>query len=449
MIALKEFLKANGWMVIVVGVVLAVAYHFVDPAPPSSIDVATGVAGGRYQQVAEQLRARLAGEGLTLNLVPSAGSMANLDALTDAQGDVSMAFVQTGVDELYDGDTSELLGLGALYYEPLWIFYRRARPPELIPDLAGRRLAIGAPGSGTNAVARLLLESSGLVLTGRAQNVTPAPIGGEEAVAALRAGDVDAAFFVQSASSPLIQKLAFDPSYDFLPIRRADAYIRHFPFLSRVTIPAGLLDLGRDVPDSDRRMLSPVATLVVNQRFHPALTPLVLEAARDVLGSGALLERAGEFPNGKFSDFPLSSEAAHYYQSGPPFLMRYMPFWAASLVDRLIILLVPLLVILLPLARLAGPLYQWRTRSKIYRWYQYLQDTDKKIRDGSIEAETAAQIQRLRELEVELSKVEVPLSYMDQLYNLHVHVGLVLERLQELDAARRGENAAVGGRDVG
>jgi len=438
MVAFKEFLKANGWMLLVVALVLGVAYRFVDPAPPTSISVATGPDGGRYHQVALQLRERLAADGLDLILLPSAGSIANLDALADPQSEVSMAFVQSGIDGLYEGDTSGLSGLGSLYYEPLWIFFRRSQPLELIPDLRGRRVAIGAPGSGTNAIARLLLETSHLRYTGADADVAAREVGGSEAAAALVAGEIDAAFFVQSADGPLIAALAVDPGLDFLDMQRAEAYRRRFPFLSTSSIPAGLIDLGRDIPPSDRRVLAPVATLVVNHRFHPALTPLVLEAARSVVGGGGLLEDAGEFPSPQYSDFPLSPEAEHYYRSGPPFLMRYMPFWAASLIDRLIILVLPLMVVVLPLARLAGPIYQWRTRSKIYRWYEYLRGADEKIRNGSIAANVGAEMQHLREIEGELSRVEVPLSYMDQLYNLQLHLSLVLERLQHLEREARG-----------
>lgn len=432
MSALKQLLKANGWMVVVAALAFAVAFRFVDPAPPDSLTVATGADGGRYHQVALQLEERLARDGLKLNLVPSAGSIANLEMLAAEEGEVSLAFVQSGVENLYGGDTSKLRGLGALYYEPLWIFYHRDQPIELVTELEDKRVAVGAPGSGTRAVANLLLEASGLSAEGALANISASEIGGDDAASALETSQVDAAFFVQSADSPLIKRLALNPALDFLDIRRAEAYERHYPFVSSCSIPEGLLDLGADVPSTDRTVLAPAATLVVNDRFHPALTPVLLEAARSVVGEGGVLEPAGEFPTARFSSFPLTPEADHYYRKGPPFLMRYMPFWAASLVDRLVILLVPFMMVLVPLARFAGPIYQWRTRSKIYRWYRHLQETDAKIRDGSIRRDTTAEIERLRQLQVEISQVEVPLSYMDQLYDLQLHVGHVLGRLRAL-----------------
>jgi TRAP transporter TAXI family solute receptor len=427
-------------MIVVAIVAFAVAYRFVDPAPPRSVTVATGPETGRYRQVGQRLARRLAQKGLTVTLVESSGSIENLDLLTTGERGVTLAFVQSGVENLYGADTEGLRGLGALYYEPLWIFHRRDQPIEVLPDIHGRRLAVGEPGSGTMAVARLLLESSGITAA-EARSVALSEIGGEEAAKAIENGGVDVAFFVQSADSPIIQRLARNPSLDFVSVRRAEAYQRHYPFLSSCSIPAGLLDLARDIPEDDRVVLAPAATLVVNEQFHPALTPLILEAARDVVGAGGVLERAGEFPAAKLSSFPLTAEAEHYYRQGPPFLMRYLPFWAASLVDRLIILVVPLLVVIVPLARLAGPIYQWRVRSKIYRWYGYLQETDEKIRDGSIRDELDSQIERLRKLEIELTQVQVPLSYMDQLYDVHLHVGHALERLRALKEATEQQEA--------
>jgi TRAP transporter TAXI family solute receptor len=445
MYALSQFLKTNWWMVVVVVIAFVVTFRFVDPAPPRSITVITGTEEGRYHQVAERLKAELAREGLEVNLKSSAGSIANLEALVSEDNEIAMAFVQSGIENLFDGDTSELHSLGALYFEPIWLFFNRDRPIRFIWDLKGRRIAVGKPGSGTYAVGQLLLEASALKPSVGDAVVEVSELGGEDAVEALEKGEADAAFFVLAADSPMIKRLARNPDLDFLSARRARAFEGNYPFLSSCDIPAGLLDLAEDVPDTDRVLLAALATLVVNDRFHPAHTPLILEAIRTVVGGGGLLERPGEFPTPRFVSFPLTAEAEHYHQNGPPFLLRFMPFWAASLVDRLIILVIPLMVFIIPLLKIAGPLYRWRIRSKIFRWYRYLRETDQKIRDGTIEKHTDEQIDQLRELESDLRQVEVPLSYADELYDLHLHVGHVLERLKALDdqsAGKRGNPEA-------
>ncbi len=433
MIAIKHFLKTNGWMVVVIIAAFLFAFRFVDPAPPNSFTMVTGSEEGRYHQVATRIKAVLAQEGLEVTLVPSAGSIANLDLLSADDNDIAVGFVQSGVENLFDGDTTMLQSLGSLYYEPIWLFFDRNRLVRTVGDLKGMRIAVGSPGSGTKAVAQLLLETSGLLDPDGTDRVEISDLGGDDAVSALEEGRINAAFFVMGAESPIIKRLAANRDLDFLDVRRAAAYEGNYPFLSSCRIPEGLLDLAANVPDSDRTVIAPLATLVVNDRFHPAHTPLVLEAARKVVGPGGVIEGPGEFPSAHFVSFPLTSEAEHYYKSGPPFLLRYLPFWAASLVDRLIILVIPFMVIIIPLVKIAGPLYRWRIRSKIFRWYRFLRATDQKIRDGSIQDHTGSEIERLEALESELRSVEVPLSYADELYDLHLHVSHVLERLRSLE----------------
>jgi hypothetical protein len=258
-------------------------------------------------------------------------------------------------------------------------------------------------------------------------------LGSEDAVAALESGSIDAAFFVLPVENPIIRRLARNPELEFHDMRRAAAFEGHFPFLSSCRIPAGLLDLAADIPDSDRTLLAPVATLVVNDRFHPALTPLVLEAARRVVGKGGLIEKSDEFPSARSVSFPLTQEADHYHRSGPPFLLRYLPFWAASLVDRMVILVIPFMALIIPLVKVAGPLYRWRIRSRIYRWYRYLRETDQKFREGTIGKSIDSQIKKLEEMEMEIRRIDVPLSYADELYDLHLHVSHVLRRLRSLE----------------
>lgn len=433
MIAIKHFLKTNGWMVVVVAAAFIFAFRFVDPAPPSSFTFVTGSEDGRYHQVGLRIKAVLAGEGLDVTLVPSAGSIANLGQLTADDNDISVGFVQSGVENLFDGDTENLRGIGSLYYEPIWLFYDRSRRVRTVGDLEGKRVAVGKAGSGTKAVAQLLLETAELLEPNGTNRVEVSELGGDDAVEALEKGQIDAAFFVLSAESPVIKRLAANPEVDFLDVRRAAAYEGNYPFLSSCRIPEGLLDLAANVPDSDRTVIAPLATLVVNERFHPAHTPLLLEAARKVVGRGGVIERPDEFPSARFVSFPLTSEAEHYHRNGPPFLLRFLPFWAASMVDRLIILIIPFMALIIPLVKIAGPLYRWRIRSKIFRWYKYLRATDKKIRDGSIQDQTDSEIERLVKLEAELRTVEVPLSYADELYNLRLHVSHVLERLRSLE----------------
>jgi len=425
--AFKAFLKTNAWLALAVVLIALGLYRLVEPAPPKEMTMATGDEEGYYHALGQYLRDGLKREGVNLTLISTAGSGENMDLLTDPDGTVSIAFIQSGVEQIIDAGDAALASLGSLYYEPIWLFYRRTAALDTARDLRGLRVAVGAEGSGTRAVAEYLLAENGLL--GEDTGLIVVEAGGEQAIELLRSGSIDAAFFTVSPQSDTIQTLIDMPEIDFLDMRRSAAYTARYPFLSSVSITEGLLDLERNIPPEDRVTLASTATLVVNDRFHPALTPLVLELLSRRLGEGGILERPGEFPSAHNVGFSLTKEAAHYFKNGPPFLLRYLPFWTASLVDRLVIFVVPLLVIVIPLIKLAGPIYRWRTRSRIYTWYRHLQETERRLAEGKI-GNLAKERHRLDAMTEELAAIDVPLSYADELYELKAHVAYVRSRLE-------------------
>lgn len=430
----KSFIKANLWVFAIVAVLVAVLFQFVDPAPPREITIASGSETGRYYELAQRLKYELKKEGVTLDILKTAGSEENLELLTAEDNAVSIAFVQSGMEEIFDAGETPLHGLTSLYYEPIWLIYRKDLELEFVSDLKNRKIAVGEQGSGTKAVAQFLLNENGLLFGAGKTELVEA--GAEEAVALLESGEIDAGFFMVSAESDMILRLIGIEGFDFLDMRRHAAYRARYRSLSSVPITEGLLDLKANLPPEDRVVLAAVATLVVNEKFHPSLTPIVLEAMRRVVSKGGVLEKREEFPSSEYVGYPLTKEAEHYFEYGPPFLLRFMPFWAASLVDRLVILIIPLLVILIPLAKLAGPVYRWRIRSRIYKWYKFLRETDQKIIGGTIQESLDAERERLEKLEDELASVDVPLSYSDELYHLRSHVEYVSRRLKAIESGR-------------
>lgn len=430
----KEFLRANAWVVLVVAGVAVVLYQFVDPAPPRELTIATGSEEGRYYQVGMLLKEGLAENGITLNVVSTAGSGENIRLLNDPDSEVAIALVQSGMEHVLDSEQENLFGLASLYYEPIWLFYRKHLALKKITDLKGLRLIIGEPGSGTELIARHLLQDNGMLADASAEGAEPVTlmsIGGDEAVAQLKSGGADAAMFTVSAQSALIAELIHMPDIDFLDVKRAAAYTARYPFLASVTVSEGLLDLKNNIPDAPRTTFASTALLLVNEKFHPSFTPLVLEILSRHLKKGGILEKPHEFPSADKIGFSLTKEAEHYFESGPPYLNRYLPFWAASLADRLVIFIVPLLVILIPLIKIAGPLYRWRIRSRIYRWYRYLLETDRKIAEGKV-TDPETEKTQISELEGEIDSVDVPLSYADELYMLKQHVEYIKRRLDTL-----------------
>lgn len=419
-------MKKDQWGVYGLGfvVVLAgflVAYQFVEPAPPRAFTIATGGPDGAYHAFGSRYAAALQKQGITLNVISTKGSLDNLSRLQDPAQAVDVAFVQGGTGAGVSADN--LMALGSMYFEPFWVFTRKGDSPPRLGALAGKRIAVGGEGSGTRAVALHLLAENGVTGT----DATLLALGGREAEAALKTGAIDALMTVASPSSALVHDLLQAPDLQPMTFSRAEAYGLRNRFLSTVRLPRGAVDLAADVPAHDLTLLAPAATLVARKDLHPALVTLLLQAAGTVHGPGGVFEEPNAFPSARFVEFPLSPEAARYYRSGPSFLQRYLPFWAANLIDRLKVMLIPLLTLLLPLGKVLPPLYRWRIRSRIYRWYKDLLEIEEAVHGDDRDAETLAA--RLDAIEAEVQHLSVPLSYADAAYSLRMHIGLVRESL--------------------
>ncbi len=398
-----------------------VAYQFVEPAPPRTFTLATGGVDGAYHLYGQRYRDLLARDGVTVELRNTAGSIENLSLLRS--GEVDAALVQGGLALASDAESLE--GLASLYHEPLWVFHTLGDDLADLRGLKGKHLAVGGEGSGTRAVALALLARNGVDAVSAVLRDT----GGAAAVEALRGGVVDAAFLVAAPSAPLVAELLRDPDIQLLGFARAPAYTRQFDYLSQVTLVAGQVDLAAGVPAVDVPLVAPTANLVATAEFHPALVTLLLQAASTVHAAGDGFTARGVFPSTQNLDLPLNDAARRYHASGPPFLQRFLPFWAATLVDRLAVMLVPLLTLLLPLFKVLPPTYRWRVRSRIYRWYRDLRRVEQRIFGGA-DAETRAWADgELDRIEAEVSQINVPLSYTDQLFNLRLHIRFVRREL--------------------
>jgi TRAP-type uncharacterized transport system substrate-binding protein len=395
------------------------AAQFIKPAPPSRVVVATGADGGAYQRFAALYKPLVERNGIKFIERPTAGAVENLALLRAAGEDIDVAFVQGGLG--LGRETAGLVSLGSIYYEPLWVFYRGAEPIERLVHLRGKRLAIGAEGSGTRKLALDLLEPNDATTA----PTRLLPLGGLEAVAALAAGRVDAIFLVGPANSGAVWASFYGEGFRLMSFALADAYVRRWPYLSKLTLPRGAIDLVRDIPARDVTLVAPIAALVARESIHPALIDVLLQAATEVHGQPGLFQRAGEFPNPRQVDFPLSPEAARFYSSGRRFLQRYLPFWAATLVDRLVVLLIPVVALLIPLMRIAPALYGWRSRSRIYKWYgqlKFLEEAWRRDPGARPRDEWLAELDRL---ETRVNRIRTPLAFANQLYILREHIALV------------------------
>jgi len=426
--AWREQLSVVGPAAVLAVAAFVVALQWVKPAPPSRVVIATGRTDGAYHRFAEQYGERLAQEGITLEVRATSGSVENVRLLEDAASGVDIAFVQGGTGDAVK--TDGLVSLASLYFEPLWVFSRTAPGPSDLRGMRGRRLAVGPEGSGTRAVALTLLAANGLTeATARLS-----PLTGLDAVRALRRGAVDTVFLIASAESATVKEMLRTRGIALLSFPRADAYTKRFPFLTKLVLPAGGLSLEANLPARETVLLAPAATLVVRRDFHPALVDLLLVTAAGVHSRRGLFEAPQQFPSADHLEFPLMDEAQRYHRSGPPLLARFLPFWAATLADRIKVLVLPLLV-LVPLARMVPPLYRWRIRSKIIRKYRDVVDVDLALAQRPSAAECDDLLARLDRIEEAVRSLRVPLGYADAHYHLRLHVDLVRAKVKERRAA--------------
>lgn len=418
-------LKDSG-LVYGLGVLLIVlatwfTFQFVEPAPPRSLTIATGSADGAYRFFAQRLKRRLAEEHVELNILETDGSVDNLQRLKNDSVDV--AFLQSGLAraETYP----QLDSLGALYYEPVWIFTRTGLTINRLDGLVGKNVAVGGSGSGSRIVASRLLEANEM----SEEDVLFSDLSGLSAVAALERGDIDALISVASVSAPMITALLGSDKAQLATLSRSPAYARREPWLTHLTLPEGAVNLARNIPAKSVDLLAVKATLVASDELHPALRDLLLQAADSVFSEATVLSAANEFPATSGADFPLAAGAKRYYEQGPPFLQRYLPFWIANLVDRLKLLAIPLLALLLPLSRMLPPAYRWTVRKKIFRWYEQVQDLDQAASDEQTTDTLAHFKTALMAIEDEVRDVEVPLGYAHELYVLRQHIDLLIRQI--------------------
>ena len=414
-------------IILIILIVVFAVFWFFHSAPPDTITITTGPEGSVFQSTAQRYATILAHNGVKLKILPSQGSLENLKRLLDPSFHVDVGFVQGGVAGGLHID--KLVSLGSINYEPLVIFYSSAKPVELLSELSGKKLAIGPEGSGTRTLALALLKANGIEPGGA---TTLVDLDADDAAKALVEGTVGAAFMMGDSASPQVMlkllRTAGIHMYNFI---QADAYTRKIVYLNKLELPQGSIDFGKNIPAHDVWLIAPTVELIARPDLHPALSDLLLEAATEVHGKAGLLKRQGEFPAPLEHEFRISSDATRFYKSGKSFLYRSLPFWLASLVNRILVAFVPMIVLLIPVLRIIPGVYRWRVRSRIYRWYRLLLVLEQQLVAASGSEKREALLSRLDQIDEEVNKMKVPASFGDQFYVLRQHIGFVRSRLTE------------------
>lgn len=430
---LMDFIRKNIYNPLAVGIafLVLVAILFATlwvlvPPPPRSIELATGFPAGLYQKFGEKLQTELAREGVSLKLRTTGGTSDNLALLSNPDSGVDFAMVQGGVADL--SKHPNFVSIAGVFYEPVWVWYRESSFPNesgrlgLLSQLKGKRISIGNEGSGTLSLASQLLEASGLTLGDvRAEKLKPL-----DALEKFKKGELDAVFLVSAAEAPLVKSFYETPGIRLMSFEQAEAYVHLFPFLSKVTVPRGVVSIGYDLPKQDIQVLAATATLVGKQDVSPALVTLLLGATYDILKTYSYLQKPGEFPSGTGLDFPLHVDAEIYLKDGPSLLHRYLPFWTAVWIGRFAKIVIPLLVILIPLFTYIPAAKNLLLRLKLSQVYDELKVIE---RNASNPALKEKNFKDLEDIERRVGNIKVSMLDAKELYDLKGHVGEVRGRL--------------------
>jgi len=406
-------------------VVITATFWFIYSAPPDTLIITSGDESTRFVRIAERYKKILAKNGVKLEILKSEGSLENLERLENPSFRVDVGFVQTGVAKGRNID--KLVSLGSISYQPLYIFYRSSKPLELLSQFKGKRIAVGEGGTGTQVLSLELLALNGIVRGGATELLE---MDDEDAAKALLEGKIDAAFMMSdSTSSKTMRDFRLKQDIRLYDFTQADAYSRRITHLNKIVLPKGSFDFGKNIPTHDVSLVSPTVELIARADLHPALSDLLLEAATEVHSRQGLTQKRGEFPAMLEHEYKISPDATRFYKSGKGFLYKYLPFWMASLVNRILVVFVPMILILIPGLRSIPAIYRWRMRLRLLRWYRALLILEEGL-VGHITPEKRAElIERLNEIEETVNNLKVPASFADQFYALRSHVLIVRERL--------------------
>ena len=436
LLSIRDLLISAGPFAIVAVALLVLAYVWLDPTPPKRVTLATGPAQSAYDEFGKRYQKALKVNGTEVVLLPSQGSSDNLRLLREGKAD--LGFVQGGSNERATTEESGLESLGSLFVEPVWLFYREDSARKVtataslsaLTQLQGLRLNVGTAGSGVPRLMEKLFEANNIDI----KRVTLLQLEQTPATVAFLGGEIDAVVFASAPESLMVQMLLQTPGVKLMDFAQSEAYSRRFPFLTPVVLPRGVVDLARDLPANDLRLVATTTSLLTREQTHPALLQLFTQAARDLHSPAGWFNRAGTFPTTEHSEYPVSREAERAIKGGQPFLQRYLPFWLANLVERMWLALGIIIAILLPLSRIVPPLYEFRIRSRVFRWYGQLRAIENEMQEA--DADSAQLAQDLDALEDKAGRISVPLSYADELYALRNNINLVRRKLAEISGTR-------------
>lgn len=412
-------------LLVMTTVLVAGIVFFVRSAPPSEITFTSGPEGSMFHRTALRYQKALEASGVKVKILTSQGSVENLNRLTSEKNKADLALIQGGIVDRDDANLKDIVSLGAISNQPIFFFYRGTAADQLV-DAKGKVIAIGPEGSGTRKISLKLLELNGITET-ESGGTKLLNLDADDAVQALIEKKIDAAFVMgENVAVKDLRRLMRSNDIELLNFKRnAAAYIRKVDYLSELDLPEGVIDFGLNIPSTDVTLVGPMVELVAVSSLHPALSDLILDAAMSIHARPGLFQRRGEFPMPVGHIIKLSEDADRFYKSGKTLLYRHLPFWLASLISRILVVIIPMLVVLIPVVRIIPWLFRWRSQLRIRRLYRALMQIEeayKRERDPEKIAELHKNFSRIDNL---VQEMRVRPAFAEQFYHLRGHIDYV------------------------
>jgi hypothetical protein len=397
---------------------------FIRSAPPTKITISSGPEGSIFHGMAEKYKTELEKSGIKVNILTSNGSVENLKRISDPQSRVDLAIIQSGGEEDTD-NVENLVSLGALSTQPLFFFYRGA-VVERLANLKGKTLAIGQEGSGARKLAIKILKLNNMDIASKLLDLD-----GEEASAGLLEGKIDGAFLMgEDASVAVLRKLLHSDNIHLLSFKNAQAYARKIDILHMMDLPEGVIDFGQNIPHQTIKLFGPMVELIATKDIHPALSDLILDAAMSIHGKAGIFKKRGEFPRAEENKIKLSDDAIHFYKSGKSFLYRYLPFWLASLVNRILVVFLPMLIVLIPVVRSIPAIFRWMGQIRIRRRYRALLKLEQRFKSETNPEVIKDLLEQFERIEKDVQQMKVRAVFANQFYSLRVHIDYVRQMVR-------------------
>lgn len=419
----KEFLKEVLPYALLILLAVFLAIHYINPAPPKKIVISAGGTSVNNRAYAAIYGALLKQHGVELEIRESAGDVEDIRLLKDESSGVDLAFVQDGVARAEGAGV--LQSLGSLYYEPAWILCRCAEQLGHLSKLKGKRIAVGPQGDGSHVLAMTLLGASGV----NARNAYLSELTGDDAVDALNGGKIDAAIIVDMSDSMVVKRALKNPRVHLISLDDAEALSRQNSYLHHLVLPESSIDIASNIPSKSVHLVAPTTMLVKSENMHPALVYLMMKIIKQIHNGPGILNVKDAFPSMQGSDFPLSAQADNFYRNGPPFLDKYLPFWASTFISRTLIVIVPLLAILLPLSKIIPLAYRTFMRWRLFRYYGELRYLETQLNQEQGRLDRDYYLQKLDQIESRARSIKLPISYSQYLYELRSHIEFVRSKI--------------------